>query len=116
MYPFDRRLQRNTITRYVTYANHTPESMILLKRLYVHLCQLKNKGMVELLMRFIKDLSDIRLRSVRELMLHRQNKIFAVAASNMLAIDVREVAYGRVHPYNYQLKVKDLVSARSIYT
>ena len=38
------------------------------------------------------------------LMLYRQNEIFAVAASSMLAIDVRELidgAHGRVHPYNY---------------
>ena len=52
-------------------------------------------------------------------MLHRQKETFAVAAFSMLAIDVRElinVAHGRVHPYNYQLKVEDVVSAWSIYT
>ena len=43
----------------------------------------------------------------------------AQAASSKLAIDVREfidVAHGRIHPYNYGLKVKELVSARSTYT
>lgn len=55
---------------------------------------------------------------VRELMLHTQNEMFAVAVSSMLAIDVRKpmsLLMVRFIVTTIEPKVKDLVLARSIY-
>ena len=52
-------------------------------------------------------------------MLHAQNEMFAVAVCSMLAIDVREpmtLLMVRFILTTIEPKVKDLVSARSIYT